>query len=154
MGRHSWHLLEGDFRERMKDVPAPHVVFWDPFSLKTNAELWTLECFRQVRDHISDPSHPLLLATYSASSAIRVGLLMAGFYVYRGPSTGPKGETTWASTRLFETLSERLLGEEFLERLERSSIEGPLGSDIERCTKEDMLARLRQHPQFSLQKRV
>jgi queuine tRNA-ribosyltransferase len=148
MGRHSWRLLEGDFKLRMKEAPSPHVVFWDPFSLKTNAELWTLECFRQLRDQIDDPSHPLLLATYSASTAIRAGLLLAGFYVYRGPSTGPKSETTWASTTLFESLKDRLLGDEFLDRLRRSSIEGPFADSNEAPNKDEMIATLLKHPQF------
>ncbi len=145
----SWTLFEGDFRERATEAPAPHVVFWDPFSYKVNGELWTLDSFKFLHTFVPHPEHPLLLSTYSASSAVRVGLLLAGFYVYRGPGTGPKSETTWASLTRFKTLEERLLGSEFLERFERSSVEGPLGLAESHLSKDDVLKKLRTHPQFA-----
>ena len=37
--------------------------------------------------------------TYSAATPTRVTLLLAGFYVGSGVSTGMKGETTVAATR-------------------------------------------------------
>ncbi|MEO5668019.1 MAG: tRNA guanosine(34) transglycosylase Tgt [Bdellovibrionota bacterium] len=144
----SWTLLEGDYRERAAEAPSPNVVFWDPFSYKTNEELWTLDSFKLLHTFVPHPEHPLLLSTYSASSAIRVGLLLAGFYVYRGPGTGPKSETTWASLTKFKTLEAQLLGTEFLDRFERSSVDGPLGSAESHLTKEDVLKKLRAHPQF------
>jgi len=144
----SWTLLEGDFRERALEAPSPNVVFWDPFSYKTNGELWTLDAFRLLHTFVPHPEHPMLLTTYSASSAIRVGLLLAGFWVYRGPATGPKSETTWASLTPFETLTSQLVSPDFLERFERSSIEGPLGDLDGALTKADVLAKLRAHPQF------
>jgi queuine tRNA-ribosyltransferase len=148
-GNISWTLLEGDFRERAVEAPSPHVVFWDPFSFKVNGELWTLDAFKLLHTYVPHPEHPLLLSTYSASSAIRLGLLLAGFYVYRGPGTGPKSETTWASLTRFTTLEDKLLGDEFLEKFERSSVEGPLGLEESHLNKAEVLKKLRAHPQFA-----
>jgi hypothetical protein len=57
-----------------------------------------------------------------------VSLLLAGFFVGKGASTGTKGETTVAATKL-EYL-ESPLGERWLERWRRSSARGPHGGEL------------------------
>jgi queuine tRNA-ribosyltransferase len=69
------------------------------------------------------------LYTYSASTAVRVSLLTAGFFVAQGVGTGPKSDTTIAFTTAKgagdHPLSPCLLGEEWLARWRRSGAKFP-----------------------------
>jgi queuine tRNA-ribosyltransferase len=64
------------------------------------------------------------LFTYSASTRVRAALLLAGFHVGYGWSTGLKRETTAAATRL--GLLEKPLDSRWLERLARSDALTPM----------------------------
>ncbi|HOQ60935.1 MAG TPA: MnmC family methyltransferase, partial [Vicinamibacterales bacterium] len=66
-----------------------------------------------------------LMATYSAATPTRVTLLLAGYFVGHGMSTGTKGETTVAATAA--GLVQQPLGQRWLERWQRSSAPGPHG---------------------------
>ncbi len=89
--RLSWRLCHGDFLTELPSAPAPDVIFFDPFSSKVDAEMWTVEAFRAVFARLERPTE---LFTYSSSTRVRTALLAAGFFVARGVSTGPKEETT------------------------------------------------------------
>ena len=92
-----WQLLKGDFRDFIESAALPDLIFYDPFSYKTDAELWTSEIFARIfRRCLAKPAE---LYTYSASTAVRVALLSAGFFVAQGVGTGPKTETTIAFNR-------------------------------------------------------
>ena len=84
-----------------------------------------------------------MLVTYSASTRTRVSLLLAGYFVGAGPSTGNKGETTAAATR--RGLLAEPLGARWLERWERSSARAPHGEELTA----ELDRALRAHPQFS-----
>jgi len=125
-----WVLLEGDVRARLPDAPTPDLIYWDPFSPKTDAPLWTLDCFAGVLAACAE--HDSELFTYSASTAVRAALLGAGFVVARGAPTGSKVETTLAMTpaaaRHAAARGRVLLGPEWLERWRRSDARFP--SDV------------------------
>jgi queuine tRNA-ribosyltransferase len=133
--RLTWQLFEGDFLARYREAPQPDVIFYDPFSSKVDAPLWSLEAFRAIRDHLTGAVE---LITYSNSTAIRSSLLAAGFHVAAGIASGPKEETTIAMT--VPLPGHVLLGRAWLERRGRSS--APYPPEIERA----VLA----HPQFTL----
>jgi queuine tRNA-ribosyltransferase len=101
-----------------------HIIFWDPFSPKTNPELWTTSCFQMLKNrcHSSATIH-----TYSAATATRSALLLAGFVVGSGVATGAKAQTTTAALEL-ENIAEPL-GLRWLQRLQRST--APLPSDAD-----------------------
>jgi queuine tRNA-ribosyltransferase len=126
-GRLSWELHEGDFLEKLTSAPQPDVIFYDPFSYKTDAALWTAETFSRVYQHCG--SRPAELYTYSAATGARVALLSAGFCVAEGRGTGPKADTTVAFTALSSAKNHprqpRLLGEEWLTRWRRSGSKFP-----------------------------
>jgi queuine tRNA-ribosyltransferase len=117
-----WTLLEGDFRTRLADAPTPDLIFYDPFSARTNAGMWTLACFDRV--FAACAAHDTELFTYSASTAVRAALLGAGFVVGRGVPTGSRPETTVAMTpsaaRRARLRGRVLLGADWLERWRRS----------------------------------
>ncbi|MHA3772442.1 tRNA guanosine(34) transglycosylase Tgt [Verrucomicrobiota bacterium sgz303538] len=93
----SWVLIPGNFLETMTQAPsAPDVIFYDMFSSKTNCDEWTFEAFRRLFTVCKGRDTELF--TYTCSTAIRVALLAAGFYVAKGRSTGEKLETTIALT--------------------------------------------------------
>src|SRR5690606_30664678 len=119
--------------------------FWDPFSFKSNPELWAHENFIRLREKLASRA---VLSTYTASSALRLSLCLAGFWIYRGPASGAKNETTWASTEEIPQWKEQLLGKEFVERLLRSSVETPFGAK-EFFDKEKTLRALAQLSQFA-----
>jgi queuine tRNA-ribosyltransferase len=126
-----WQLIQGDFQETFSQAQLPDLVYYDPFSYKTNHELWSLECFSRLLSYFGDQKVELF--TYSASTAVRATLLAVGFYVARGRSSGPKSETTVALTtqafrerqgdRAQENLPQfDLLGKDWIVRLSRSTI--------------------------------
>jgi queuine tRNA-ribosyltransferase len=148
-----WLLLRGDFNATKFMAPLPDVIFFDPFSFKTDCELWTLAAFRELADLLSVKAAELFTYTYSTS--VRAALLAAGFYVARGRGTGPKAETTIGLTPRAvvdadgrEVLHGReLLGEEWLAKWHRSDARAPLGTDASDVSWQQAV---RAHPQFQM----
>lgn len=148
-GKFAWRFHAGDFREQMSAAPAPHAILYDPYSPQSNPALWTLEHFSQLRARL-DPARPCLLTNYTRSTAVRVTLLLAGFFVGHGHATGEKDQTTIASNApelLTDPLDQRWLG-----RVRRSSRSAPLqtGAFPGTIAPKDY-AVLSTHPQFSCQ---
>ncbi len=141
---HRGELLQCLQPERMAGLNAAELVFFDPFSPQHNADLWTPEAFAAVRRCCRGDGHGSMLLTYSAATPTRVSLLLGGFYVGIGSSTGTKRETTTAATRL-ELLAEPL-GARWLARWERSTARAPIGQ-TELTAECERLLRL--HPQFA-----
>ena len=148
VGEIAWHFHAGDFSETMHrtEIPAPHAVLYDPYSPGTNADMWTLEHFTRLHARL-DPARPCPLTNYTRSTAVRVTLLLAGFYVGCGHATGEKDQTTIAANA--PGLLEEPLPLAWLERVARSTRGAPLrlGKVGSRIAADD-LARLRAHPQF------
>ncbi len=140
-----WRLVEGDFLLKMDEAPAPEVIYFDPFSYKTDSDLWTLKTFKKI--FACARREETQLFTYSASTAVRAKLLAAGFYVAKGIGTGPKANTTWACTN-FEVFQDKasLLDAEWLNKWERSHVKFP--TDIDPAHHEKFGALIRNHPQF------
>jgi tRNA U34 5-methylaminomethyl-2-thiouridine-forming methyltransferase MnmC len=136
-----WTLLEGDFRARVGEAPPADLLFWDFYDPKTCPGLWDVATFDLVRR--GAVKERALLLTYSAATPVRLGLVLAGFYVGRGPRTPVKGETTQAATRL-EDLADPL-GPEWIEKLRRSAKASPYGEEWEI---EPLLERILASPQF------
>ncbi len=110
-----WWLIQGDFTGwlgHQADLK-PHAIFYDPYSPTVNPEMWTLELFTALHAGLG-ADRPCLLTNYTRSTAVRVTLLLAGFYVGIGPSTGEKDETTVATND--PALLERPLSRAWLER--------------------------------------
>lgn len=141
---HSGELLDCLRPERAANLRAAELVFFDPFSPQHNADLWTPEAFAAVRRCCQSDGPGSTLLTYSAATPTRVSLLLGGFYVGVGSSTGTKRETTAAATRL-ELLCEPL-GARWLARWERSTARAPIGQTelTAECERQ-----LRQHPQLA-----
>ena len=148
VGKIEWHFHSGDFSETMHraEIPAPHAVLYDPYSPAKNAGLWTLEHFTRLHARL-DPARPCLLTNYTRSTAVRVTLLLAGFFVGRGHATGEKDQTTIAAN--VPGLLDDPLPQTWLDRVERSTRAAPLsaGKAGGRIAADD-LARLRTHAQF------
>jgi queuine tRNA-ribosyltransferase len=143
-----WKLNLGDFRVTLDHAPAPDVIFYDMFSTKTSAEVWTAGIFRRLFDHCRGRETELF--TYTCSTANRAALLAAGFFVARGRNAGEKVETTIAMTPgALPALSARkrdLLPRDWLAKWERSAAKFP--TDIlpnERIAFEKII---RHHEQF------
>ena len=122
-----WQLLQGDFRDLIETAAIPDLIFYDPFSYKTDAALWTGETFARI--FVRCLAKPAELYTYSAATAVRVALLSAGFFVAQGVGTGPKSETTIAFNRaesaVQHPLAPPLLDHKWLARWRRSSAKFP-----------------------------
>jgi queuine tRNA-ribosyltransferase len=140
-----WLLLSGDFAVRKFEAPPPDIIFFDPFSFKTDSALWTLNAFRELAKACRD--QPTELYTYTYSTSVRAAMLAAGFFVAKGRATGPKGETTIGlSARAAAAAHGReLLGPDWLAKWERSDAQAPFGStEQDDSWREAVLA----HPQF------
>ena len=122
-----WKLLKGDFSGFIESAKVPDLIFYDPFSSKADPALWNAKIFARIFKRCLPKSAELY--TYSASTAVRVSLLTAGFFVAEGVGTGPKSDTTIAFTRAAgartHPLSPHLLGQEWLARWRRSGSKFP-----------------------------
>lgn len=142
-----WRFHPGDFHTTMSAAPAPHAVLYDPYSPQSNPGMWTLDHFARLRACLS-PGAPCLWTNYTRSTAVRVSLLLAGFFVGCGHATGEKDQTTIASNDL--SLIEEPLGAAWLKRVHRSTNGAPLQPGVQRpaaISPEDW-ARLSAHSQF------
>ena len=124
-GRVRWYFHRLDFRDfvRAPKGPAPHAILYDPYSPAANPGMWTLEHFTRLRQCLA-PASPCTLTSYSRSTAVRVTLLLAGFFVGRGGATGEKDQTTVAATH--SELLRDPIEAEWLGRVRRSTRGGPL----------------------------
>jgi queuine tRNA-ribosyltransferase len=142
-----WTLHHGDFLAYLEGSPAPDLIFYDPFSAKTDTGLWTAEVFGRIHRHAG--ARPAELYTYSAATSVRVALLRAGFYVGEGVGTGPKATTTVAFSRIdpaAERHPARLLGAEWLGRWSRSHSKYP--PDVAPDERQEFEKRITGHSQF------
>ena len=143
-----WTFLEGDFLDRMEDAPTPDLIFYDPFSAKTDTTLWTLACFERL--YAACAGNDAELFTYSASTAVRTALLAAGFFVGVGAPTGSRPETTLALTpravRRATARGRTLLDERWLGRWRRSH--APFPSDVGVEDEAPIRERIERHEQF------
>jgi hypothetical protein len=151
IGRVQWFLHHADFRMSLtrSDLPAPHAIFYDPYSAASNPEMWTLEHFAKLRQVLQD-ERPCLLTNYTRSTAIRSTWLLAGFNVGIGVGIGEKDQTTIASNDL--GLLERPLSADWLKQVRASQNSNPLrevGAAYGPMSAEDF-DRLCQHPQFQM----
>jgi queuine tRNA-ribosyltransferase len=137
--RTCWRLRQGELLPALAAERSPaDIVFWDPFSPRANPELWTVGAFAAVR---ARAGARCTLFTYSASTATRVAMLLAGWAVGVGDPVGDKAETTAAAVDAGDL--RRPLGPRFLERLGRS--QAPLPADAP----PDARDRIAGAPQFA-----
>jgi queuine tRNA-ribosyltransferase len=123
----SWRLLTGDFLETMERAAAPDLIFYDMFSTRSSAHLWTLGVFRKL--FAACAGRAVELFTYTCSTANRAALLAAGFHLARGRNAGEKIETTIALTpaALLSSFARRrdLLAFDWLAKWNRSAAKFP-----------------------------
>lgn len=149
-GTFEWELHYGDFLEKFAATPAPDVIFYDPFSTKTDSALWVPEVFVRVLAHCGGKAAELF--TYSSATAVRVALLSAGFFVGDGVSTGPRAATTvastvgWARGEGLGEMGPKLLGEEWLTRWRRSDAKFPASLAVN--ARAEFERRIEGHLQF------
>jgi queuine tRNA-ribosyltransferase len=141
----TWDLKVGDFKDLYKSATKPNIIFYDPFSHKADASLWTYNLFAELFCYCENQSVELM--TYTASTAVRAGLLAAGFYVCYGAATGPKSDTTFAATPKAQSARNdlKLLDQTWLERWQRSDAKRPFGEGFEQAVIE---SKILNHPQF------
>ena len=146
-----WTLISGDFLSTHLKAGVPRIIFFDPFSYKTDSTLWSSECFESLFKICSNV--PTELYTYSASTLVRSMLLGAGWFVAKGAPTGPKSDTTIALTKsaLKERSDVEILDSSWLGRWERSDSKVPSSLDIQ--TRALFERKIREHEQFLLPSR-
>jgi tRNA U34 5-methylaminomethyl-2-thiouridine-forming methyltransferase MnmC len=147
--RMSWTLHLGDFQISVADasIPAPDAIIYDPYSPVGNWEMWTLAHFTNLRKRL-DPEVPCLFTNYTRSTAVRVTLLLAGFYVGIGSEVGEKAETSIASNR--PEMIARPLEKSWIERRVRiSKNSAPMTGPYQLLAiGEEDFERLKKCPQF------
>jgi queuine tRNA-ribosyltransferase len=137
-GRTLWRLERGDLLEALaRQTVAADVIFWDPFSPRVNPGLWTAAAFGLARGHVAARG---TLFTYSASTAVRVAMLLGGWAVGVGDAIGGKQQTTAAAVDV-EDLA-RPLPASWLRRLHQAG--APLPADAPA----DVIERVSAAPQF------
>ncbi|AOS46014.1 Queuine tRNA-ribosyltransferase [Lacunisphaera limnophila] len=144
-----WRLLRGDFLEHLEGAPPPDLIYYDPFSAKTDTGLWVPEVFARIHRHVA--ARPAELYTYAAGTGVRAALLSAGFFVAEGVGTGPKATTTVAfthrDTRADDPAAPKLLGADWIARWRRSDAKFPAG--LTEAQQAAFAAKIESHPQFA-----
>ena len=136
--RTRWRLVRGELPETLaRQAARADIIYWDPFSPRANPALWTVAAFLEAR---RVAGARCTLYTYSASTATRLALLLAGWAVGVGDATGEKAQTTAAAVAAGDLA--RPLDRGWLARLSRP--DAPLPSDAP----PDAIARARLAPQF------
>ncbi len=145
-GNIEWELIQGDFSHTFKGASKPHVIFYDPFSIHTNVELWSEEAFARIFEDCR--GNEVQLLNYSASTAVRATLLAVGWTVGYGPATGPKSTTTVAYNESSLALRQgvTLLGEEWLKRWEKS--DAKVARTLSTTDEREFEDKVRGHAQF------
>lgn len=136
----TWTLALGELPDTLSGGPwgPADVVYWDAYSPRANPRLWTVAAFEAL---FAACGPQVSVHTYSAATATRSALLLAGFWVGAGGASASKAQTTVAATRREELVAP--LGERWLERLGRSSAPWPTDAPP------DAMERVRRHRQFS-----
>jgi queuine tRNA-ribosyltransferase len=144
-GRHetrrtAWRLALGELPTTLDELPeaSSDVVFWDPFSPRANPHLWSVAAFASLRRACREGA---TVHTYSAATATRSALLLAGFAVGVGAAIGSSEQTTQAAVGVHALA--RPLDRRWLDRLGRSSAPFPPDAPA------DALARIAALPQFT-----
>ena len=141
-----WNLYLDDFMATYPRATLPDIVYYDPFSYKVDGPLWTYKTFQKLFADLGH--HPWVGFTFSAATRVRAALLAAGFYVAYGSATGKKTETTVIlSPGAVPQEQYPLLDARWLGRWERSHSQFP--EDLDASAKEDFMAKVRGHPQFT-----
>jgi queuine tRNA-ribosyltransferase len=142
----TWRLVVGDFLHTFAAERAPDLIFWDPFSAKVDTPMWSLATFRALFAHLREHDRPVELFTYTASTALRTSLLLAGFHVARGVPSGAKKETTIALRPGASSLPHPLLDTAWLARRARSTAK--FAADIPAEEHAELERSLAAHPQW------
>jgi queuine tRNA-ribosyltransferase len=138
--RASWRLVLGDARVELARLPAcsVDVVFWDPYSPRSNPELWSEQAFAAARRLCRERA---TLHTYGAATATRSALLLAAFHVGFGPALGKKQRRATIAATCLDDLA-RPLDRAWLANFPRSPSHDPALS----C---EALSRVSRAPQFA-----
>jgi hypothetical protein len=79
-----WELRLGDFARLIQSEPRrADIVFFDPFSHRTNPVMWSVPVLEGVY-RCRRPGSGQCLVTYSSAFSVRAALLLAGYYVGEG----------------------------------------------------------------------
>ncbi len=93
-------VLIDEARKIIKSLQGYHIkfdaVFYDAFSPKVNTEMWTVDIFKLIKNLMKEEG---ILATYSASLAVRKGLVEAGFKIGVVEPIGRKSYSTVATLK-------------------------------------------------------
>ncbi len=91
-------IMFGEGRQIIKNLSQKDIkfdaVFYDPFSPKVNTEMWTVNIFKLIKRLMKKDG---IFATYSASLAVRRGLIEAGFKIGLVEPIGRKSFSTVAT---------------------------------------------------------
>ncbi len=144
--RASWRLvvgsLPGVLEAEAENGVFADAVFWDPFSPRSNPALWTAGAFTSLRRLCREGA---TVNTYSGATATRSAMLLGGFAVGFGETTGDNKQATVGAVGTNARIPawlERPLDARWLARLARSSAAFPSDAPW------DALARIAAMPQF------
>ncbi len=149
--RWRWHL--GDFVSQVQKSAypfgRPHLIWYDFHSPARQPELWGLSHWKEIRKHCRDGDEGgTRIISHSRSTALRVTLLLAGFFVGRGSAIGSKEETTVAATGL--ELLDAPLERSWLKRVASSCSAAPYDGRVTSPSPlpVSLFPEIEAHPQF------
>jgi len=124
-----WQFHCGEFRELLHNAPPPTAILFDPYSPARNPEMWSLEIFRAMRARVGEETGlDCVMTNYTRSTAARVTMALAGWFVGTGVAIGEKDQTTIAATR--RELLECPLDSKWLLRVRASTNAAPFRNGL------------------------
>jgi hypothetical protein len=142
-----WNYHQGDFRCCYPSVvERPDLVMYDLYSALKCPELYTLKLWESLGDY--QQGYPCLIVLHTRSTAVRVTLLLAGWYVGVGTGLGEKEETTLVSNDLAQLT--KPLDCAWRQKVLRSTSAFPLLENRveKRPITQEWIECLNQHPQW------
>lgn len=125
--RTRWRLLLQDLTVALEGLSAESVdvVFWDIYSPRTLPHFWTEQSLHLLRRACRAGA---TVHTYSGALHVRAAMLLAGFAVGLGPSSGGKQRHTTIAASDLSSL-EAPLGADWLGRLQAARLAGSLSME-------------------------
>ena len=141
--------MDSNYLKLFEKEEKPDIIFFDPFSPKTDSDCWSLDSFRGLFEYCKGKSFELY--TYTTSTMIRATMLVSGMWVAKGAATGPKESTTIAfsdrETAIKHKSAKDLLPKEWLDRWHRSQAQFP--KDLSDDGKTVFTEKIENHQQFA-----
>ena len=129
--RHRLAAVARRLRVRKFDAPPPDIVFFDPFSFKTDSELWTLASFRELAECAATKRRSCSPTPIRRACVRRCSPRASMLRKVGQPDRRRKRRSACRRLPRLKQQHRELLGAQWLAKWERSDAQAPFGASAE-----------------------